>query len=269
MTVTFVLLLMLAGFGTGFMVGLTGIGGGALMTPMLMLLFGVSPNMAVGTDLWYAAATKFAATRISLGQGLIEWNIVYRLWYGSIPGAIFTLIWLHYINISDHNTDTSFIKQMIAVAVLWAGLMLVFQPLVHYLTRVRVGTIAQDIGGPTAWILTIVAGAIIGVLVTLTSVGAGALGTVVLLYLYPVRLSPRRLIATEIAHAIPLALVSGLGHVGLGNVDFSIMIPLLVGSIPGAVLGAMLSASLHPNVLKFILSATLLITGVKMWWRPR
>lgn len=264
------LLYAIAGLGTGFLVGLTGMGGGAIMTPMLMLLFGISPRVAVGTDLWFASITKMAATGVGMDKGLIEWDIVFKLWYGSLTATLLTLLWLNYLDPSSHDADTAFIKQVIAAAILWAGMGLLFQPLVQMIAENYFdGGQAADVKGPMAWIITVISGAIIGALVTLTSVGAGALGTVVLLYLYPVRLTPRRLIATEIAHAIPLALLSGLGHMGLGNVNFSIMLPLLLGSIPGAIIGATLSAQLHPKVMKAILSFTLLSLGAKLWWMPK
>jgi uncharacterized membrane protein YfcA len=264
------LLFVLAGFITGFLVGLTGIGGGALMTPMLMFLFGIAPRTAVGTDLWFASFTKIAATKVFLEGGLIEWDIVFKLWIGSLTASAIVLLWLHSSSVPGHE-DTLFLKQIIAAAVLWAGIMLFFQPILQYITRYFIDASGPlvDIDGPWGWILTIASGAVLGALVTLTSVGAGALGTAVLLYLYPVRLSPRRLIATEIAHAIPLAIFSGMGHAGLGNVEFGLLIPLLLGSIPGSLLGAYLAARLPQATLKTILSITLLSFGAKLWWMPK
>lgn len=264
------ILFVMAGFVTGFLVGLTGIGGGALMTPMLMFLFGIAPRTAVGTDLWFASITKISAVKIFFEDGLIEWDIVIKLWIGSLTASIIVLLWLHSSAQPGHE-DTTFLKQMIAGAVLWAGIMLFFQPLLQAATRYFIGSSGQilDIEGTWSWILTITSGAVLGALVTLTSVGAGALGTAVLLYLYPVRLSPRRLIATEIAHAIPLAIFSGIGHAGMGNVEFGLLIPLLSGSIPGSLLGAYLAARLPQATLKTILSVTLLSFGAKLWWMPK
>lgn len=263
-------LFILAGFTTGFLVGLTGIGGGALMTPMLMFLFGVAPRAAVGTDLWFATFTKISATKIFFEDGLIEWDIVMNLWVGSLTAAAITLLWLHSSTVAGQE-DTAFIKQIIAAAVLWAGIMLFFQPILQAVTQSLTGSSGQvvDIGGTLGWSLTAISGAVLGALVTLTSVGAGALGTAVLLYLYPVRLTARRLVATEIAHAIPLAAFSGLGHAGLGNVEYGLLIPLLFGSIPGALLGAYLAARLPQATLKTILSLTLLSFGAKLWWMPK
>jgi len=259
--------LISAGFVTGLLVGLTGVGGGALMTPLLLLVFGVAPRVAVGTDLWFASLTKIAATRVFHTNGLVDWEIVKRLWWGSLPAAALTLIWLHYLSVTAQ--DATFLKQAIAAAVLWGGMALLFQPLLQAWSRRHSGTEAQDVRDLWGWGLTVLAGALLGTLVTLTSVGAGALGTVMLLHLYPVRLTPPRLIATDIAHAIPLALLAGLGHMLLGNVDFSIIGTLLIGSIPGAFLGASLTSRLSHALLRSILSITLLTLGLKLWWVPK
>jgi uncharacterized protein len=256
-----------AGFFTGFLVGLTGVGGGALMTPLLLLVFGVPPRVAVGTDLLFAALTKLAATRIFHGNGLVDWEIVRRLWWGSLPAAALTLVWVHHL--SRTAQDVAFLKQAIAAAVLWGGMALFFQPILQRLGRRYSGTAQQDNMGSLGWWLTVCAGALLGTLVTLTSVGAGALGAVMLLHLYPVRLTPDRLIATDIAHAIPLALIAGVGHMSLGNVDFSILGTLLIGSIPGAIIGASLTTRLPYALVRSILSLTLLSLGMKLWWVPR
>jgi len=255
-----------AGFVTGFLVGLTGVGGGALMTPLLLLVFGVAPRVAVGTDLWFASFTKLAATGVFHGNGLIDWEIVKRLWWGSLPASLLALIWLYYLSTTAQ--DVTFLKQAIAAAVLWGGMALLFQPILQALSRRHSGA-AQDVPDPWGWGLTVLGGALLGALVTLTSIGAGALGAVMLLHLYPVRLTPSRLIATDIAHAIPLALLAGLGHLLLGNVDVFILGPLLIGSLPGAFLGALLTTRLSPTLLRSILSITLLTFGLKLWWVPK
>jgi hypothetical protein len=201
------------------------------------------------------------------GNGLVDWGIVTRLWWGSLPASLLTLIWVHYLSVTEQ--DVTFLKQAIAAAVLWGGMALFLQPVLQSLSRRHVGVKAQDVQDLWGLGLTVLAGALLGALVTLTSVGAGALGTVMLLHLYSVRLTPPRLIATDIAHAIPLALLAGLGHLLLGNLDFSILGPLLMGSIPGTLLGALLTSRLSHTLLRSILSITLLTLGLKLWWTPR
>ena len=258
---TFDPMLMTAGAGTGILVGLTGVGGGAVMTPLLLLVFGVSPMAAVGTDLWFAAITKIAATRVHHGHGLIDWQVVWRLWAGSLPASVLTLIWMSFVPIGEETAG--FLKLMIACAVVVTALAMLFQKRLHALGRNFRLTSAgsfKAMQGP----LTVAAGALLGVLVTLTSIGAGALGVVFLAYLYPLRLTAPRLVATDIVHAIPLAMFAGAGHLLIGNVDFGLLGNLLVGSIPGVIVGAMLSTYLPQPVVRKALSAILLFTGYKL-----
>ena len=256
-------MLVVAGAGTGFLVGLTGVGGGALMTPLLLLLFGVAPLTAVGTDLWFAAITKLFATRIHHGHGLIDWQVVRRLWLGSLSASACTLLWMKF-----HPVDQSaltLMKTAIATAVMVTALGIFFQKPLHALGRKLRTTDGEHF---KVWQppLTVLAGAVLGVLVTLTSVGAGALGAVFLAYLYPLRLTPPRLIATDIVHAIPLAMFAGLGHLLMGNVNFGLLGNLLLGSIPAVMLGAMLSARLPHAVLRGTLALVLLVIGLKLFW---
>jgi len=254
---------VLAGGLTGLLVGLSGVGGGALMTPLLLLVFGVAPLAAVGTDLWMAAITKLVATRIHHGHGLIDWQVVKRLWFGSLTASAMTLIWMKL-----HPVDRSAIvlmKTVIAGAVLLTAAGMMFQKPLHDLgrhLRTSDGERFKALQGP----LTILAGALLGSLVTLTSVGAGALGTVFLAYLYPLRLTAPRLIATDIVHAIPLAVFAGLGHLLAGNVDFQLLGTLLLGSIPGVIVGSMLSARLPHALLRGVLAVVLSLLGLNLWW---
>ncbi len=255
-------LLIAAGAATGLLVGLTGVGGGALMTPLLLLVFGVAPLTAVGTDLWFAAITKLFATRVHQGHGLIDWPVVRRLWLGSLAASVATLIFMKLYPVDQ--AAVALLKAAIAAAVMLTALGMLFQKPLHALGR-RLRTTDGDnfkaLQGP----LTVVAGALLGIMVTLTSVGAGALGAVFLSYLYPLRLTPPRLIATDIAHAIPLAMFAGAGHLLIGNVDFGLLGNLLLGSIPAVLLGAMLSARLPHVLLRGMLAAVLLAIGVKLW----
>lgn len=256
-------MLIVVGAFTGLVVGLCGVGGGALMTPMLLLVFGVAPLSAVGTDLWFAAITKLFATRVHHGHGLIDWQVVKRLWLGSLSASATTLLWMKL-----HPVDESaviLLNTAIAVAVSLTALGMLFQQQLHALgrrLRTREGEQFKALQGP----LTVAAGAVIGVLVTLTSVGAGALGAVFLAYLYPLRLTTPRLIATDVAHAIPLAIFAGSGHLLIGNVDFGLLGNLLIGSIPAVIVGALLSVRLPHGLLRGLLAFLLLSTGLKLGW---
>lgn len=255
--------LIVSGALTGFLVGLTGVGGGALMTPILLLVFGIAPLSAVGTDLWFAAITKLFATRVHHGRGLVDWAVVRRLWTGSLTASALTLVWMAY-----HPVDADAVRLLtgaIACAVLVTAVGLVFQKALQSLgQRLRTGGAERfkSAQGP----LTVLAGAVLGALVTLTSVGAGALGAVFLAYLYPLRLTPPRLIATDIVHAIPLAVFAGMGHLLIGNVNFTLLGNLLLGSAPAVVIGAILSSKLPHGLLRLALAVVLLSIGAKLWW---
>lgn len=257
------LLEALAGALTGFLVGLTGVGGGSLMTPLLLLVFGIAPLSAVGTDLWMAAITKTLATRMLQHKGLVDWQVVRRLWIGSLSASALTLVWMRL-----HPVDKSSIvlmKSSIAVAVLLTAFGILFQRRLHDMgRRLRIA----DSERFKAWQgpLTVAAGCLVGALVTLTSVGAGALGTVMLAYLYPLRLTPPRLVATDIAHAIPLTLFAGFGHLLAGNVDFLLLGTLLLGSIPGVIAGTMISTRLPHVMLRGVLAMVLALVGVNLAW---
>jgi uncharacterized membrane protein YfcA len=225
----------LAGALTGFVVGLTGVGGGALMMPILLLL-GVAPTTAIATDLWFAALTKAVAACIHNGSAQVDWVVVKRLWYGSLP--------------------------TIGVVILITALGMLLAPALKLLARER------RLDNPSQFKrlqpgLTVLAGLALGLCVALTSVGAGALGSVILLYLYPLRMTPHRLVATDIMHAIPLALVAGLGYLFAGMVDGQMLISLLAGSIPTVVVGSLLSRRLNGRWIQVLLAMVLLAAGLK------
>lgn len=252
---------VLAGSLTGLLVGLTGVGGGALMTPLLLIVFGVAPLTAVGTDLWFAAITKLFASHVHHKSNLVDWGVLRKMWMGSLSMSLVTVALIH-----QHpawTASTGFLNATIAIAILVTALGLVFQRQLHALgRRFRLNDAEQfkHWQGP----LTVMAGGVLGILVSLTSVGAGALGAVFLTYLYPLRLTPPRLVATDIVHAIPLAVFAGFGHLMIGNVNFPLLGTLLLGSIPGAVLGAKLATKLPHGVLKFGLATVLLAVGSKL-----
>jgi uncharacterized membrane protein YfcA len=253
-------MLVLSGFLTGLIVGLTGVGGGALMTPLLLLFFSVAPATAIGTDLWFAAITKMVAGGVHHSKGLIDWQILRRLWWGSLPSSAITIILMKWERLS---LDTAFLKQMIAYLVLITVFGIFFQKRLYLIGKKYRVTQEQSFKKYQP-ALTVLAGAILGFLVTLTSIGAGALGAVMMLYLYPLRLTPVKLVATDIVHAVPLALFAGMGHLLIGHVDFELLGTLLLGSIPGVYLGAKLSAFLPAQVVKLALAMVLLAVALKL-----
>ncbi len=245
-----------AGFAVGLVVGLVGVGGGSLMTPILVLLFGISPKMAVGTDLLFASLTKGVGVWVHHEKHQsVDWGIVKRLAYGSIPGAILTLIVL---KISPNFASPSWMQTFLAFALLLTALALLFgEPLKKKMLRW-----SEAVGHEPAVGWTVLSGVILGVLVTLTSIGAGALGTVALLVLYP-HLKIKNVVGSDLAHAIPLTAVAGLGHAQMGNVDYPLLLSLLIGSVPGIYLGSRWSGRLHERTLKFILAVMLFVIAGK------
>jgi uncharacterized membrane protein YfcA len=249
-----------AGALTGFVVGLTGVGGGALMTPILLLFFGVSPVTAVATDLWFAAITKVVAARIHGGAGQIDWQVVRRLWMGSLPVAILVVLG---VSLGAKVMKVAWLTQVIGVVVMMTALGMFFAPRLLAVARNR------RLGNPAMFKalqprLTVGAGVVLGGCVALTSVGAGALGSVMLLYLYPLRMTPHRLVATDIMHAIPLAAVAGMGYLYAGMVDTSMLISLLAGSLPAVALGSLLAKQLSGRWVQLALALVLLLAGVRV-----
>jgi len=236
----------LAGLIVGFIVGMTGVGGGSLMTPIL-LWFGINPATAVGTDLLYAAITKASGVWVHGRNKNIDWKITGWLSLGSVPAAALTLWFL-----STLHTDTSalnaIIKQGLAVVLILTALAILFKSRLQAFASKHAGD-HYHLGDRALNILTVITGVVLGVMVTLTSIGAGALGTVALFLLYPF-LVTRRLVGTEIAHAVPLTLVAGLGHAGMGNMDWSLLGYLLLGSLPGIYLGSHLTERISDRVLR-------------------
>lgn len=250
-----------AGLGVGFLVGLTGVGGGALMTPILVLLFGMAPAAAVGTDLWFAAITKMTGGSLHHGRGNVDWQVLRRLCLGSLPAAMLTLLWLH-VSGGGQMKAGLILRALGSMIVLTALAMLFKRQAQAFGRSLRLN--ASERFKHLQPKLTVLAGAILGVLVTLTSVGAGALGAVMLAYLYPLRMTPRRLVATDLVHAIPLTVVAGSGHLMMGNVDGGLLLQLLLGSIPGVLIGAHFSDKAPEGVLRPLIACVLMAVGVKL-----
>ena len=250
-----------AGLVVGVLVGATGVGGGALMTPLLVLLLGVSPHTAIGTDLIYASLTKMFGVSVHSFEKRVDWQIVRRLATGSIPVAIATVLWLHR-TASDGVREGAIVVALGVVLILTAIAMVAMPKLARLGARLRIADPSRyRLRQP---VLTMLAGALLGLLVTLTSIGAGSLGVVMLLFLYPLRLTPARLVATDLAHAIPLALVAGIGHLVLGNVDFSLLGQLLLGSLPGVWIGAHFGGKLPDVALRLAIAVVLGGVGIKL-----
>ena len=254
-------MLILAGFLVGVLVGMTGVGGGALMTPLLLLIFGVAPVTAIGTDLWFAAITKMAAGKMHHTKGLIDWQVLRYLWAGSLPASVIMIFLMRgdYIAL-----EPSLLKDAVAISILVTAVSMLFQKQLHTVGKHFRLSDAQHFKRwqPT---LTVIAGAILGGLVTLTSIGAGAVGIVMLTYLYPLKLTPARLVATDIVHAIPLAMFAGMGHfLFIGNIDFSLLGWLLIGSIPGVLVGATLSSKLPQTPLRICIAVVLILVAINL-----
>ncbi|HEU4475557.1 MAG TPA: sulfite exporter TauE/SafE family protein [Methyloceanibacter sp.] len=243
--------LMAAGFAVGLLVGLTGVGGGALMTPLLISTFGVAPPVAVGTDLLYASLTKTAGGWRHHVADHVDWPVVWRLAAGSLPAAALLLVVIALLPENSTNALAHWIRMGLVVALPISGLAIVLYP---FVTRKSPSNDKGDVPPRTA--ATVAFGIVLGLLVTLTSVGAGAIGVTVLAMLYPL-LPAKRLVGTDIAHAVPLTLLGGLGHLGLGNVDVGLLLALLGGSIPGILIGARLAGVAPEWLLRPLLAVTL------------
>ena len=250
---------VLSGFLTGIIVGMTGVGGGAIMTPILILVLGIAPTTAVGTDLLFATITKMVAVRIHGSNQTIDWQIVRRLSLGSLPAAAATVLALRFFVLDKSVTD--FIMLALGAALILTAIAMLAKGRLHEVGRNwRIASAADFKRWQPG--LTVSAGVVLGVMVTLTSIGAGALGTVLLVYLYPLRLNSAKLVGTDLAHAVPLALIAGVGHLFLGNVDWVLLGWLLVGSLPGVWIGSNLSAKAPDKVIRSALAVILLLVGL-------
>jgi hypothetical protein len=250
-----------SGFLVGLIVGVTGVGGGSLMTPLLVLFFGVSPATAVGTDLLYASITKSLGGWVHSRNGSVDWKVVGLLSLGSFPAALVTIALLKYLAL-DEKTLRSLVTSVLSVALLATATALLLKDQIKKLARRKDGTV-YELHHRYLPGATIITGIIVGALVTVSSIGAGVLGTVALLFLYP-RMSAVKVVGTDIVHAVPLTAVAGMGHIALGTVDLVLLASLLIGSLPGIYIGSHLSAKVPEKVLRPVLAIMLLIIGIKM-----
>lgn len=247
-----------SGFFVGVLVGLTGVGGGSLMTPLLVLFFGINPATAVGTDLLYAAITKTGGIAVHGLNKTIDWLIVRRLATGSIPATAATILFLGYIGVKGH-AQHSLISTVLGIALLLTAISLVFR---RYILE-RVAPVMEAMTEQRRAMLTVLLGAFLGVFVSISSVGAGAIGVTVLLTLYP-RGPLVRIVGADIAHAVPLTLIAGLGHWYLGSVNWTVLGSLLIGSLPGIAIASQLASRAPDKVLRPLIAAVLAVVGFRL-----
>jgi uncharacterized protein len=248
-------LYVVSGFGVGLLVGMTGVGGGSLMTPLLILLFGIHPATAVGTDLLYAAATKTGGSVAHSWARSIHWPAVIRLASGRIPASILTLFVLWQLDLSGESSR-SLVNLVLCFALLLTAVSLIFRKSIMQRYRRRL----EQINPGTAARATVLVGVALGVLVSISSVGAGAVGVTALLLLYP-QLPMTRIVASDIAHAVPLTLVAGIGHWATGAIDWHLMAVLLVGSLPGILIGSYCAHRVPETALRLVLATTLIVVA--------
>ena len=254
---------ILSGFAVGLIVGLTGVGGGSLMTPLLIFGFGIKPHMAIGTDLLFAAFTKMGGTVSLARRRLVPWRLVTTLSMGSIPAALATLYVLHSLGPASPLVQKT-MTLTLGVALLLTALATLYKAIQgkqvpRQIAQHQLASASRS----RHWSLPLFFGALIGTMVTLTSVGAGAIGVTALMLLYPLLPLPR-IVAADIAYAVPLTLVAGLGHASLGSVDWPLLGLLLTGSLPGIWLGSQLVHKTPDRVIRSLLSLLLAYAGVKL-----
>ena len=246
-----------SGFGVGLIVGVTGVGGGSLMTPLVLSVFKLSPAVAIGTDLWFAALTKISGSVAHARHGHVRWRITGLLLAGSIPASLATVALMHFTGVTRH--WASALTFSLGIALLLTAVVVAFRPSWQAL-GLRLERHVPESRKP---VLTIASGVLLGVLVSLSSIGAGAIGATLILLIYP-RIEARYIVGTDIAHAVPLTLVAGIGHATLGHVDWELLLPLLIGSVPGIWVGAHITKSLPDGIVRALLCASLVMAGWKV-----
>lgn len=252
----------LAGLVVGTAVGATGVGGGSLMTPILILFYGISPAVAVGTDLLYASISKGFGVTLHGSRGTVDWKIVGWMALGSVPASLLTLLFLR--NYETTRSLDHLIKLTLAIAIIVTATFTLFQePLLRLVKRSDAAAGGQGFLGRHQRVLTALCGVMIGALVTISSVGAGVIGMMLLLMLYPTH-SPIRLVGSDLAHAVIITAIAGLGHASLGTVNYPMLTWLLVGALPGIWLGTRLAFRLDDQALKRTISGFLVFIGCTM-----
>ena len=248
----------IAGFAVGVLVGMTGVGGGSLMTPVLILLFGMPPAVAVGTDLLHAAVTKTAGSLVNGFNQTIDWRVVRRLATGSIPMTIVTMSVLSALDINSA-AARELINAVLTFALIMTAVTLLFRDRIVRLSAGRLDVLTPS----QAAVLTVIVGGVLGTIVSISSVGAGAIGVTCLVLLYP-KLPTARIVGSDIAHAVPLTLVAGIGHWFLGSVDLQVVMFLILGSVPGILVGSYAALRIPDFALRIVLAAALLVVATKL-----
>lgn len=250
-------LAILSGFGVGAIVGMTGVGGGSLMTPLLLTIFKLNPAVAIGTDLWFAAITKTSGAVAHHRHGHVNYRVTGLMLAGSVPAALATLALMKYTGITKGWAST--LTFALGIALLLTAVTVAFKG-VWQGVGLRLEQWLPPSRKPA---LTVASGVLLGVLVTLSSIGAGAVGATLILLLYP-RMDPRQLVGTDIAHAVPLTLVAGIGHATMGNVNWELLLALLIGSLPGIWIGAQLTKKMPDGLVRTLLCVSLVAAGLKV-----
>lgn len=231
------------------------------MTPLLVMLFGVSPATAVGTDLLYASLTKSLGGWVHSRKGTVDWKVVGLLSLGSFPAAVVTILLLKILAL-DESTLSSLVTSVLSFALLLTASALLLKDQIRKIARRQDGTV-YELHHRYLPVATVVTGIVVGVLVAISSIGAGVLGTVALLFLYP-RMTSAKIVGTDIVHAVPLTAIAGMGHMALGTVDLVLLGGLLLGSLPGIYIGSHLSTKVPERVLRPLLATMLLIIGTRI-----
>ena len=255
MSITYIL----SGFAVGLLVGMTGVGGGSLMTPLLTLMFGVTPSVAVGTDLAFASITKSAGTVTHRLRGTVQWDIVGRLCLGALPAALVATLALQYFGPLNEAIG-KVIRYSIAVSVMLTVVAIILRG--KMLAWVNASP-SRQLHGRSLTVATIASGALLGTLVTISSIGAGAIGATLLVMLYP-RLTPAEVAGTDIAYAVPLTAIAAVGHWWLGSINWVLLAALLVGSVPGITLGSWAARAVPERFLRGMLAMTLATVAFKL-----
>lgn len=250
-----------AGLSVGFIVGMTGVGGGSLMTPLLVLIFGFAPSTAVGTDLLYAAITKMGGVFVHARKKTVDWKIAGLLMLGSVPASVATITLVKSLNIDPKQFD-KIIMHTLGVALILTAIAILGKPHLHRFGETKHADFLQKLK-PFRAIVTVLVGLFLGSVVTLTSVGAGALGAAILFFLYPY-MATVRIVGTDLLHAVPLTLTAGLGHLSMGTVNLPLLVNLLIGSLPGIYLGSQIATRVPDRILRPALAMMLVIIGTKL-----
>jgi hypothetical protein len=255
-------LYVLSGLLVGALVGFTGVGGGSLMTPLLILVFGVHPSSAVGTDLLYASITKMGGSTVHGFNKTIDWKVVGLLALGSVPLTLITIFALYELGVHTKAVQ-HVITNVLGVALLLTAISLILRQQIQRLYDRRIGELPPRLVA----ILTVLTGAVLGVLVTISSVGAGAIGVTALVLLYP-KLPAQRIVGSDIAHAVPLTLLAGIGHSILGTINWTILLSLLCGSLPAIVVSSIAATRVSDKAVRFALASVLLLVCARFWFVP-